>query len=491
MRKAKTPEFVAAPIKVVAPKKFNPRPSQAKAARHIVDNVAGALFADPASGKTATAAYGLRQLLRDHCLDFVVVIAPLQVCLNQWTDVHPETDFRKWADLAGLRLKLLHGDDKLARLAETADFYVLNPEGLEWLYDNWPAAWTGKRIGLVVDESTGFKSHTSLRFKIMAGRKYNKPSGETIVYEPLLNRFCRRLILTGTPTPEGLTDLWAQIYLLDQGRALGKYVTQYRRQYFYPSGYGGYDWQPKEGAYDAIMKRIAPYVMRLEPGELPPVVERELFVELPDKARAAYNQLDKEFMLQLKGGGITAANSGARSAKLRQMANGAVYLDGDDRRWKVFHDAKLDALERLRAELGPKKPLLIAYDFNHDLARLKELLGKDTPHLEPKHGAEHVAAWNRGELSNFLVHPKSGKHGLNLQFGGHGLFWFAQTFSFEEWYQLNRRLPRPGRTDPVFIYYALARGTVDEKARTIVPQLKGANQARFLQLLKQSYDASP
>lgn len=461
---------------------------QKRAIQHVVNNVASAIFLDPGLGKTTIASFALVELQKQG-LDHAVVIAPLQVCLNTWTKAHPETDFNQWPELRDLRIELLHGDDKEAALTKPADLYVINPEGLDWLYDHWPEGWVGKRLMLVVDESTQFKSHQSKRFKILAGRKHSGARGDT-TYEALLNYFERRVVMTGTPTSEGLTDLWAQIYLLDQGRALGKYITQYRRQYFYPTGFGGYTWAPKDGAREAIIKRITPYAVRLDAADhvdLPEVIEQDIFVDLPADALAAYKVLDKEFVLQLRGGSITAANAGARTSKLRQLTNGAVYLDGQDRDYKVFHAAKLDALARLREELGPEKPLLIAYDFHHDLARLKELLGKDTPHLTPANSTELVAAWNSGQLRNFLVHPKSGKHGLNLQFGGHGLVWFALTWSYEEWFQLIRRLPRPGRVDPVFVYYLLARDTVDERVRRILPEVKGADERKFLTLLKNSY----
>lgn len=375
-----------------------------------------------------------------------------------------------WDDFKHLRVEILHGKDKEKNLHKEADIYLINPEGLEWLFSH-----NLKKLGfnnLTIDESTNFKACNTKRFKLL---KRN------------LHIFKRRTILTGTPSPNGLMDLFSQIYILDDGASLGSYITHYRNSYFFPAGFGGYDWKLNPGAEKQIQEKIKPLVMRLEAKdylELPELIENNIWVELPPDARKHYDKMEEEMLIKLKKGDIVAANAAATSTKCRQIASGGVY--DADRNVHQIHMAKADAVKALVDELQGS-PVLIAYDFDHDVTRLMAVLGKNTPNLStatPKKAIEIEKAWNNGEIPVLLGHPASVGHGLNLQGSGYHVVWHSLTWNFEHYDQFIKRVLRQGNKHKrVFVHHILAENTVDEAVLTAL-RYKDTTQKSLLAGLK-------
>lgn len=439
-----------------SPMHWEPREYQKKVVRFVVANAVGALLLDMGMGKTTSILAAIKILKGKGFIGKVLVIAPLRVCHAVW----PE-EIKKWEDFADLKVEVLHGPKKEEALAREADIYVINPEGLEWLSYKDRDKRFGENDVLVVDESTMFKHTTTRRFKLL---KY------------LLPRFKRRYILTGTPAPNGLMDLFGQFYILDEGAALGRFITQYRTAYFDPSGYMGYDWKLKPDAEERIYARIEPYVIRLDAADhlsLPERINNTLKVELPGPARRAYRELEMMFLTLLKDGeAVTAPSAAAVGVKLRQVANGAMYRNAENRdlartekeEWVHLHDAKLDALDELvQSQQG--KPVLVAYEFDHDAQRLKKRF-PEAVFLSSISQAKLpgvIARWNAGEIPMLCAHPASAGHGLNLQGACNTVAWFGLTWNLELYQQFNARVLRQGNAhQSVFIHHIIAEDTIDE-----------------------------
>lgn len=456
---------------------YTPEDYQLRGIEFGLENPAVSYFLDPGLGKSSILLAVLSVLLREGVVKAGLLVAPLTVAQSVWSPDNPHSEVNKWADFEHLRVQLLHGSNKKALRDESADLYVVNPEGLSlWTEEDLDRRGRKRKafrlirdLGslpfdlLAVDESTIFKHTSTERFQRL---------------KAMLPVFARRYILTGTPTPNGLMDLFGQIYLLDGGRALGRYISHYRTRWFYPTGYGGYTWLPQPNAEKEIREAIAPYTFRLsaaEVGKLPPVYYAQKFVNLPAKARKAYRELERKLVVEFEDGELASAkNAGVRSGKCRQIANGGIYLDDEpdrpkrtrnERRWRNLHDEKTKALLDLLEELNGHQ-VLVAYDFAHDLDRLKKALGKGTPHLgggvSARERVRIESAWNAGEVPVVLVHPQSAARGLNLQAAGKAVVFHSLPWDLEAHYQLIRRLLRKNRVDPVYVYYLLARGTVDE-----------------------------
>ncbi len=452
---------------------WKPHGYQKKAVAWLISRGAAGLFLDPGLGKTSIVLAALKLLQREKLARSALVIAPLRVVFSVWP-----AEVKKWKDFEHLRVEILHGSDRNAALARPADLYVINPEGLDW-YASKIASGAKLPDVLVVDESTKFKHTRTLRFKTV---------------RPLLSKFRRRYILTGTPTPNGMMDLFGQLYLVDQGAALGRFITQYRNEFFIQAGYGGYKWVPQKGAVEKIYKRIAPVVLRLDEKdylELPPKIVTDVVVDLPAKARELYEKLETELVLRLQEGRVTVANAAVLTAKTRQVASGAIYLDGvGSDRGKVteIHDAKIDALLDLLEELSGQ-PTLVVYEFIHERERLLAKLPKGTPYIgggvSAKRGREIEESFTRGEIPVLLAHPASAGHGLNLQ-AGRAVIFFSPTWDLELYDQTIRRVWRQGQKHPVFVYRIIARNTVD---RVVVAALarKTNTQTELLDLLRETY----
>ena len=352
-----------------------------------------------------------------------------------------------------------------AALESAADVYVINRENVEWLVEHYGRKWPFDMV--VIDELSSFKSNTARRFRALRRVR------------PLIKRIVG---LTGTPTPNGLIDLWPQIYLLDQGERLGKTITGYRDRYFKPGRRDGhivYDWIPKPEAPERIYEKLADLCVSMRAQDwlqLPERVDVEVTVRLAPEAWEVYRQLERDLLLPLEGEVITADTAGVLTNKLLQLANGAVY---DQRRGvHEIHDAKLEAMEEL-VEQANGKPLLVFYAYQHDLTRLRARFPQAQTMDEPG----IVERWNRRNVPILLAHPASAGHGLNLQAGGNHIVWFGLTWSLELYQQANARLHRQGQTERVIVHHLVAKGTVDED---VMKRLTGkaTTQADLIEALK-------
>ncbi len=421
----------------------------------MVEQTRLAVLADPGLGKTRIALEAFQRLRSWVEVRSMLVVAPLRVCYSVWP-----AEANRWAP--GLCVQILHGPTRRADCLSGADVYLINPEGLGWLADqhwDWPEM-------LIVDESTRFKRHSSGRSRRLA---------------KVLKHFPRRYILTGTPAPNGLEDLHGQFYVLDEGRTLFPTVGEFRETWemSVPTGSQGYTkWRVRKGCAPEIYARIAPMSVRLDAKDhldLPALVPVTINIDLPEAARADYDKLRQDMVLDLREGGVVAMNAGALTAKCRQYANGVVYLTDDGlisagktRHSAVVHRAKVEALADLVEQLQGQ-PLLVAYEHTSELAliehALQPLVGK-VPHIgggvSGPAGELIVRQWNAGLLPVLLVQPQSGALGLNLQDGGHHLAWFALPWDLEHYDQLIRRLLRQGQTAAhVLVYHLAVRDTVD------------------------------
>jgi len=426
---------------------WHPHEYQLRAMKLLLSQGSGGLLLDPGLGKTAIALAAYK-ILRDKGMapKGMLVIAPLRPCYNVWPD-----EIEKWAEFNDITYAVVHGGDKAAMLRADVDIHIINPEGLKWLF----AATASHRKEwtiLCVDESTKFKNSTTKRFKLM---------------RPHFPRFARRWILTGTPIPNGIEDLFGQIFILDEGSALGKYVTHYRAKYFYSNAWEPYKFYAQDGSWGKIMARVDPLVLRLAAKDyidMPPVLQERIYVDLPETAREKYRDIEDEFITQIEDGIIVAANAAVAGGKCRQICNGAIYTN-KEHDWTTIHDAKLDAMGDLLEQLGGA-PLLIMYEFNHDKERLLGRFGSSIPILGGGTSAgksdQYIQEFNAGQHPIMICHPASMAHGLNLQSACHHICWFGITWNLEYYDQANARINRQGQEFPVFIYHILAKDTLDD-----------------------------
>lgn len=450
---------------------WRPRPYQKRAVQLMLGLPAFGLFLHPGLGKTSIALATFEVLRRKGFVKKLLVLAPLRPLQLTW----PE-QIERWSDFAHLRVAMLHGPKKEKALRADADVYLLNYEGLYWLSTQPSELWPDM---LVADESTKLKHPRTQRFKTL---------------RDMLPRFKRRYILTGTPTPNGLLDLFGQIYVLDQGKALGRYVTHYRREFFFEAGFR---WIPLPGSEDLIREKIAPLVMHLDAKDhvdLPPLVKTNLSVPFPGAMRDLYGRMRRELVVALKSGTVTAKNAGVLTTKLRQLTGGAVYLDEDvdpgvglrgPKRVAVVHDAKLDALEELIEELSGQ-PLIVVHEYDHERVRIQERLGQRCTTFGGSKAQvrEIERRWNDGEVDVLLVHPQAAAHGLNLQAGGAHLCWYSLPWNLELYDQMIDRIWRPGQERKVFVYHLVVRETVDEVVLKTLGS-KARTQADLLEALKE------
>jgi SNF2 family DNA or RNA helicase len=449
---------------------FEPHDYQRVAIDFLKRNRHAGLFADPGLGKTAIVLSLINHFREYPQFRGALVIAPLRVIYSVWP-----AEIAKWAGFNRLTCQILHGPHRLKALERPADIYLLNAENIFWLFEhNWPSNL------LVIDESSKFKSDKSKRVKLL--KKH-------------LKRFDRRIILTGTPAPNSMMDLYSQIFLLDRGESLGRYITHYRQRYFYPIQFKNFvEWSQKPGADKVINQRIAHLVMRIDAADhldLPPIVYNEVKVQLPPKAMRTYKHLEKQFFAQIDGTPILLGSAVSAYNACRQVANGRLYEPENptakQRSTLQIHTAKLDAAQEIVDELQGK-PALIAYHFQHDLQQLLERFGKDTPYLgggvSSKKSVEIVNAWNTGDIPILLGHPQSIAHGLNLQKGGHDIIWFSLTDNLENYLQFNQRIYRQGVTSQVRIHHIIAENTIDLAVMTRLRK-KDKSQRALLDAVKE------
>jgi SNF2 family DNA or RNA helicase len=445
--------------------KYEPHGYQAYATKWLLDKEKAALFLDMGMGKSVITLTAINELMFDYFdVAKVLVIAPLRVAQNTW-----DSEIEKWEHLRHLRIAKILGNEKerIQALNATADIYVINRENVKWLVDRCGKHWPFDMV--VIDELSSFKSHQAQRFKAL--RK--------------IRPFMKRVVgLTGTPAPNSLIDLWPQIYLLDGGKRLGKTITGFRERYFYPdkrNQYIVYSYKPKEGAEEAIYKKLSDICVSMKAEDylkLPERINNTIPIHLPKKAKEKYDQLERDLLLPLNDSDIVANTAAVLTNKLLQMANGAVYDENGD--VQEIHNAKLKALEDV-LEAANGKPVLIFYAYKHDLARIKKhLKGQDLKVLDT---AEDINAWNKGKVPIMLAHPASAGHGLNLQAGGNIIVWFGLTWSLELYSQANARLYRQGQKQNVIIHHLVAKGTMDEDVMRVLEN-KEAGQEALLNAIK-------
>lgn len=441
--------------------KFMPHDYQKYAIEYIKSHPITALFLDMDLGKTVTTLTAIRDLMYDAFeVKRVLVVAPLRVARDTWPD-----ELRKWNHLKELTCSVVVGTvaERRRALQQDADIYIVNRENLAWLYEN-------SRLDfdmVVLDELSSFKNHQSKRFRAM---KAMRPKVKRIVG------------LTGTPTGNGLMDLWAEFRILDMGERLGRYISQYRNLYFKPDKRNGmvvYSYKPLPGAEEAIYHQISDITMSMKATdylEMPELVSVAKEVRLSETEKKRYDELKKSLVLELPGGEVTSANAASLTLKLSQMANGAIYTD--DKNVVNIHDRKLEALEDL-VESANGKSVLVAYWFKHDKDRIRERM-EARELKEP----QDFADWNAGKIPVALIHPASAGHGLNLQKGGSILIWFGLTWSLELYQQTNARLWRQGQADKtVIIQHIVAKDTIDERILNVLKH-KDGTQAALIDAVK-------
>lgn len=416
----------------------------------------------------------------------MLVIAPLKACYRVWP-----AEIEKWKDFNHLRYEILHGPKKAEALAREADVYIINPEGLEWLIyggrnsNSFDARrWSRFNFDtLCIDELTKFKHPRGVRFKAL---------------KRVLGHFARRWGLTGSPAANGLLDLFGQCLVIDMGNALGQYITHYRLKYFFNPDGMGWSWKPLAGAKELIYERIKPLALRMDADdylELPEINDVPIYLDLPANARKIYDALEDDLVAKIEDKVVTAASAGAAGQKLWQICNGGLYVDDDiaaiiggkKRSTLVVHDVKTDWLEDLLDELQGQ-PVLIGYQFQHDLERLLDRFGADAPRFtgKPKHDQDIQDAWNRNELPFVLGQQEAIAHALNLQEGdAQHLACYSLTWNLEVWDQLLRRIRRSGnKAKRVFRHIPIIRDTTDED-RWYALKSKDKGQKALFEALKQ------
>lgn len=420
--------------------KYNPYDYQKYATDFIVNNEVASVLLDMGLGKTVITLSAIKRLKELGLIDSVLVVAPLRVAKTTWPN-----EIKKWEHLSGLTYEVAVGAEKarIEALMKPADIHIINVENIEWFINK--SRVFRKFDMLVIDELSKFKSYRAKRFKALLKVRC---------------LFKRCIGLTGTPSSNGLMDLWAEYRLLDFGERLGRYITKYRDDYFVPDKRNAqvvFNYKPRPFAEETIYDRIKDITISMKAVDylkMPERINNIVQVELSDSERALYDELRKEMILELGDEKIDAINAASLSNKLLQMANGAVY--NDKKEVVHIHDNKLDALEDL-IEGANGKPVLIAYWFKHDLSRIKARFEVKEILTE-----SDIDSWNNGEIPVAVIHPASAGHGLNLQSGGSTLIWFGLTWSLELYEQTNARLWRQGQKETVVIHHIITKGTIDE-----------------------------
>lgn len=420
---------------------YNPHEYQTYATNFILEHPVAAVLLEMGLGKsviTLTAIYEL--MLNRFEVQKVLVIAPLRVARDTWP-----AEIEKWEHLTGLTYSVAIGTEaeRLAALKSPAHLYLINRENVDWLITKSGIPFDFDMV--VIDELSSFKSHAAKRFKSL------------LKVRP---RVKRMVGLTGTPSSNGLMDLWAEFRILDMGQRLGRYITHYRNNFFVPDKRNQqmiFSYKPRAGAEDAIYRLISDITISMKSADflkMPECIINEVPVALSEKERSVYQTLKEDMVVDLKDEEVDAVNAAALSGKLLQMANGAVYNEEKD--IIHIHDRKLDALEDL-IEGANGKPVLVAYWYNHDLQRIKERFS-----VREIKTSQDIKDWNNGDIPVAVIHPASAGHGLNIQFGGSTIIWFGLTWSLELYQQTNARLWRQGQNDTVVIHHIIAKDTIDE-----------------------------
>ncbi|MGX8705538.1 MAG: SNF2-related protein [bacterium] len=444
--------------------KYVPHDYQKFATDFILMHPEAAVLLDIGLGKSVISLTAIWELcLNRFEIGKVLVIAPLRVARDTWP-----TEIQKWDHLRGLTYSVVVGTEKERRaaLARQAVVYIINRENVQWLVEDSGVPFNFDMI--VIDELSSFKSWQTKRFKSLMKVR---PGVKRIVG------------LTGTPSSNGLMDLWAEFRLLDMGQRLGRYITRYREAYFLPDKRNAqqvFTYKPRPGAEDEIYGKISDITISMKAVDhlkMPERIENNVIVRMDDRERQIYERMKTDLVVQIRGEEIDAVNAALLCGKLCQMANGASYTDV--KAVVPIHERKMDALEDL-IEGANGKPLLVAYWFKHDLARIKERF----PDAREIRSGKDIADWNAGNITVALIHPASAGHGLNLQAGGNTLVWFGLTWSLELYQQTNARLWRQGQeAETVVIHHIITKDTIDEQIMAAL-QRKDRTQAALIDAVK-------
>lgn len=450
-------------------REFIPHKYQLTAINHVINVPKCGLFLDMGLGKTVSTLTAIKELKYNRFqVNKVLIIAPKKVAEGTWSK---EKD--KWNHTKDFRVSLVLGSQqkRIKALSVNADLYIINRENIPWLVDYLRNDWYFDTV--VIDESSSFKNSRSKRFKAL---------------KMVLPKINRLIELTGTPSPNGVEDLWAQIYLLDQGTRLEKYITHFRAKYMEPNKRNRsqiFDYKIKDGVYDSIINKISDICISMKSEdylELPDLSYNEIPVILNDKARRDYDKMERDFVLELEGAEdeITAVNAAALSNKLLQISNGAVYDSTGI--YTEVHDAKIEAFLELVERLQGKS-LLVFYNFQHDRDRIKRALEKSDLVVKELKTTQDEDDWNAGKIDILLTHPASAAYGLNLQEGGNHVCWFGLSWNLEHYQQANKRLHRQGQKEKVIIHHLITQGTRDEDVMRALDNKAGV-QEEIMQSLK-------
>ena len=439
---------------------YKPHNYQAYAIQRIVTDDAVGLFLRPGLGKTSITLSAINILKYYRwAVSKVLVVAPKKVAEGTWSK-----EASKWDHLQHLRVATVLGSTtkRIKAINTPADVYVINRENIPWLVDYYKQEWPFDMV--VLDESTSFKNSQSKRFKALK----------------LVRRFMKKVVLlTGTPSSRGIEDIWAQIYLLDEGKRLGKTITAYRQMYFNCNTHGGHftEYTAKEGAEAAVLNAINDICISMSAEDyltLPSLIEHEIPVVLDGKAAKAYKQFERDLLLELDEDVVTAQTAGVLTGKLLQFCSGAIY--NEDKKVLPLHDCKLDAYMELLESLEGERCITF-YGFQHDKERILNALAKTKLRVRVYKDTADEDAWNNGEIDVLLVHPASCAYGLNLQAGGRHIIWFTPNWSFELNDQGKCRLWRQGSPyDKVFVHYLVVQGGVDEDVMKAVQDREDTHQ---------------
>ena len=448
--------------------RYEPHDYQQYAIEYIRTHPVAAVLLDMGLGKTSITLTALNDLLFDYFEVYkVLVIAPLRVARNTWSG-----EIGKWEHLEDLQYSIIVGTEKerKAALAKRADIYIINRENIQWLIEKSGYPFDFDMV--VVDELSSFKNHDAKRFKAL------------MKVRPKVKRIVG---LTGTPSSNGLMDLFAEFKLLDMGERLGRFIGNYRVNYFKPDKMNGpivYSYKLLPGAEQRIYDAISDITISMKAADhlkMPELISSRYEVQMDGQEKQNYDQMKKQLVLSLPEGEVTAANAASLSGKLLQMANGAIYTD--DGETQLIHDKKLNALEDM-IEAANGKPVLVAYWFKHDLKRIMQRLTEKKIPFERLDTDASIGKWNKGEIPVALIHPVSAGHGLNLQSGGNTLIWFGLTWSLELYQQTVARLWRQGQTaGTVIVEHIITAGTIDERVMKTL-ELKDNTQSALIDAVK-------
>ena len=447
---------------------YQPHEYQQYATDFIIKNPTAAVFLEMGLGKSVIALTAILELCLERFeISRVLVIAPLRVARDTWP-----AEIQKWDHLKDLTYSVAVGtaSERRAALRQKTFVHIINRENVQWLIEDSGIPWQYDMV--VIDELSSFKSHQSKRFKSLMKARPG----------------VRRMVgLTGTPSSNGLMDLWSEFRVLDMGKRLGRFITHYREQFFEPDRRNGmqvFSYRPRTGAEREIYRRIGDITISMRSADylkMPECVMNTVPVKLDSTEYEVYEEMESKMVTELDGVEIDAVNAAALTGKLCQLASGAIYTpDGDT---VFFHERKLDALEDL-IEGANGKPVLVAYWYKHDLARIQERFK-----VRELKSSKDITDWNAGKIPVAVIHPASAGHGLNLQAGGSTLIWFGLTWSLELYQQTNARLWRQGQqAETVVIHHIITRGTVDEDVMQSLSE-KDRSQAALMRAVRARVEA--